>query len=69
MTKKELKLISSQLRIIERTKVKLSDLRDTLRSQVDDLEDILNSANEANESLEDGIRAFQDAVDELSKFV
>lgn len=69
MTKTELGKLRSSLAAIEKTKNKLALVRDELRSQVNDLEDILGSTDDAIELLEDGKDNFQRAVESLSKFV
>ncbi len=54
---------------IEAKKAKLKKLRDDLRDDVDELEGIIDSMGEAVELLEEGMRNFSDATDEMSKYV
>lgn len=65
--KKEHAKILKQLEAIDKTKVQMAALRDKLRSQVDDLTDILESFNEGLELFEDGKRAFSDGLDYFSQ--
>lgn len=69
MTKRELRALNSALAKIESTKKKMADLRDVLRGQLSDLEDIAESLSEGVNLVEDGLRAISDGVDEMSKFV
>lgn len=54
---------------IDKTKVRVAALRDKLREQVEDLTDIIESCDESVNFLDDGKRAFEDAVSEMSKFL
>lgn len=61
--------LRNKLALIEKTKQAISDQRDILRNQIDELNDILESCDEAVSMIEDGQRAFEDAADELSKYL
>lgn len=69
MTKQHLKKVKDSLSRINTLKKQTETLKDSLREEISQLEDILNSVEEANELLNDGLRAFDDAVMELSKYV
>jgi hypothetical protein len=63
------KQMGLKLKAIEKTQVDIGKLRDVLRDQISDLEGIANSCDEAYSCIEDGLRAFQDAESELSKYL
>jgi len=67
LTEKE-KLLK-QLAEIEATKNKLAELRDKLRGQVSDLEDILESLETGIDQFDDAHRLFSDGLDTLSQYV
>ena len=73
-TKKKAKLtekekLLKQLAEIEATKNKLAELRDKLRGQVSDLEDILESLETGIDQFDDAHRLFSDGLDTLSQYV
>lgn len=54
---------------IERLKIQIAKKRDELRSAISDVVDIVESMNEAIDSLEEGQRCFENAADSMSKFL
>jgi hypothetical protein len=61
--------LEKQLDAIEVNKQKLSDLRDKIQIQIDELEGIYLSICEGINSFDEGISYFKDGMDELSKFI
>lgn len=69
VTKQERNKLIKTLDSIETTKVKMATLRDRLREQVGDLEDILESIDAGVEAFEDADRNFRDGLDQMSAYL
>jgi ABC-type transporter Mla subunit MlaD len=69
MTKTTLNNVTKALTKVEITRGKIAKLRDTLRSQVEDVNDILDSLEESMDLFDEGRRAFDDGLDALSKYL
>jgi len=69
ITKKELAQLKRSLAHFEKTKMKIAALRDKLRDDLEEIECVIESMNEAVEEFEIGKRSFEDGVDRLSQYV
>ena len=61
--------LKRKLMALEVSKNKLCLLRDKMRDQVSEIEDILTSMDDAIEAFEDGQNCFKGGITELSKYV
>lgn len=61
--------IRKKLAAINATRLRIAAQRDRLREQLSDFEDILDSVETADERLVEGIQIFNEALDELSKYL
>lgn len=61
--------LKKKLAEIAKGKAKMEVLRGTLRDQIAELEDILDSLNTGIEYFDDGLRILDDGVMEFSKFL
>lgn len=66
MTPKQRETVLKKLEAIEKLKDKLASTRDSLRTQIDDLYDILCSMDEAVEGIECGLLSLRNGVDAAS---
>lgn len=64
---KEVQRLRAMFLKIDSTKQKISDLRDKLRNQVSDVEDILETLDLGIEAFDSGKREFDDGLDYLSQ--
>lgn len=69
MTKEELKLIKALVASITKRKEKISAERDFLREEVDNLDGLLQSLDEADEMIMEGLRELQDGLDRMSEYI
>jgi hypothetical protein len=69
MTKMELKKAKAMLTKIEATKGKIAVLRDVLRTQVLDLEDIIENLDTGVEYFDEGLRSLIDGLDKVSELL
>ena len=67
ITKKQSDKIHQMMKRINKSKDIIAKERDKLREVYYDLEGILESVTEGIDSLENGMRDFEDAVDKLSE--
>lgn len=69
MTKSQQNQLTAAFKRIETTKNKVSMLRDTLATQIDDLTDILTSIDDAMEMTDTGLSILKEGVTEMRKFL
>jgi uncharacterized membrane protein len=69
MTKRERTKVVKLLADIEKSKVKMAALRDTLRDQISDLEGVLDSLEDGLESFAQGKDYFERGLDSFSQYV
>lgn len=69
MNKDELRAARKALGKIVTTREKLKKLRDQLRDEISEFEDILESVGESIELFSSGTKDLQDGLDELCKYM
>ncbi len=69
VTKRERTKVMKLLADIEKSKVKMAAIRDTMRDQISDLEGVLDSLSDGLESFEQGKEYFERGLDSFSQYV
>ncbi len=69
MSKTEQLTLKRKLNALEASKTKLCVLRDKIKEQMSDIEDIVDSMENAIEAFEDGRRRFDEGIEDLSRYV
>lgn len=67
--KKMKEKIKKILDCIQEDKVKMASLRDGLRVQLDELEALIQSLDDGIENLEEGLKCFDNALDDINQYV
>ena len=66
MTKQEIRKVNAILTKVEAAKTKIATLRDLLRTEVSELESILEDLDTADAYFADGLRDLSDGLDKIS---